>query len=185
MVVANMVLPASTTILETELHLQLPVPLDHLVFLCVRYKYIILFFLSLFLNLIVEHMKGQAMCTFYNTYGTCKYGLGCKFDHPVMNYYNYTDPSIIFPNYQRNSPVICTPPDSTMSKSLKLTTDEGGDVTTKSKITITTTIATVDSNDANLLSEETSVAVTPQSSLQSSSSALENLLEANDQSSID
>lgn len=130
-------------------------------------------------------MKGQAMCTFYNTYGTCKYGLGCKFDHPVMNYYNYTDPSIIFPNYQRNSPVICTPPDSTMSKSLKLTTDEGGDVTTKSKITITTTIATVDSNDANLLSEETSVAVTPQSSLQSSSSALENLLEANDQSSID
>ncbi|KAL7592205.1 hypothetical protein Lser_V15G34789 [Lactuca serriola] len=33
---------------------------------------------------------GQPVCSYYSLYGICKYGPGCKYDHPVMVYsYNY------------------------------------------------------------------------------------------------
>lgn len=35
-------------------------------------------------------IQGQPVCSYYSLYGICKYGPGCKYDHPVMVYsYNY------------------------------------------------------------------------------------------------
>lgn len=35
-------------------------------------------------------MQGQPICSYYMLYGICKYGPGCKYDHPLMVYtYNY------------------------------------------------------------------------------------------------
>lgn len=73
-------------------------------------------------------VKGQAVCGFYSSYGTCKYGLGCKFDHPLSGYYNFGAASTYPPsnssaqiNYQRNSSVISTTSDVPKSKTLNLT----------------------------------------------------------------
>lgn len=73
-------------------------------------------------------MKGQAICTFYGTYGSCKYGLGCKFDHPPMGgYYNYalppvSDPSVNLP-LQKCFSAVWIPSDAGSSKTSKVIND--------------------------------------------------------------
>ncbi|XP_078174049.1 zinc finger CCCH domain-containing protein 3-like isoform X2 [Carex rostrata] len=59
---------------------------------------------------------GQQMCSYYRMYGTCKYGPSCKYDHPVMSYYNYPvstfsvpDPYATYTD-QRNSQLLLTAP---------------------------------------------------------------------------
>ncbi|KAJ4773393.1 Zinc finger CCCH domain-containing protein 3 [Rhynchospora pubera] len=58
---------------------------------------------------------GQPICSHYSSYGTCKYGPSCKYDHPV--YYNYPIPAYQLPDPyaaayadQRNSQLILTTP---------------------------------------------------------------------------
>lgn len=72
-------------------------------------------------------MKGETICTFYTNYGTCKYGTACKYDHPVMGYYNYTtlpsfsypQPPAVFPN-ARISQVMWTSSDDSSSNTMKV-----------------------------------------------------------------
>lgn len=54
--------------------------------------------------------QGQAVCSYYNMYGICKYGPTCRFDHPfVAQPYNYSvslpamlDPTFL--SYPRSFP---------------------------------------------------------------------------------
>lgn len=56
-------------------------------------------------------MQGHPVCSFYTTYGSCRFGSSCKFDHPVISYYDYTLPEISAPHHfppfpsQRNTPL--------------------------------------------------------------------------------
>lgn len=52
-----------------------------------------LIFYNYLMAFILFGYKGMAACTFYNTYGSCKYGSACKYDHPFMGYYNYNLPA--------------------------------------------------------------------------------------------
>ncbi|KAJ8649201.1 hypothetical protein MRB53_002224 [Persea americana] len=68
---------------------------------------------------------GQAICTSYGMYGICKYGSACKYDHPVSGYYSYSLPLLSIPDqtfiaYYSNSPVTCSPSETSPSKSLNL-----------------------------------------------------------------
>lgn len=70
--------------------------------------------------------KGQPVCTFYSTHGSCKYGATCKFDHPFMGYYSYTlpafsvlDPPVLFPS-RRNSPAVWMLAEDSNSKTVRL-----------------------------------------------------------------
>ncbi|RRT63182.1 hypothetical protein B296_00019178 [Ensete ventricosum] len=75
----------------------------------------------------VSIQKGQPLCTFYTTYGSCKYGTTCKFDHPLVGYYGYSlqpfaaypDPSALLPG-QRSSKVTRTSAEDSSSKASKL-----------------------------------------------------------------
>lgn len=61
----------------------------------------------------------------YSMFGSCRYGSACKYDHPLMGYYNYAvptlsvpDPSAFFPLSQRNLLQVTSA--STTETSLKL-----------------------------------------------------------------
>lgn len=41
--------------------------------------------------------QGQPVCSFYTTYGSCKFGTACRYDHPLVGYYGYTLPSFSYP----------------------------------------------------------------------------------------
>lgn len=82
-------------------------------------------FLLVLLNFLRNMLKGQAICTSYGMYGICKYGLACKYDHPLSGYYSYSLPLLSIPNqtvvpYYSNSPVTCSSSETSPSKSLNL-----------------------------------------------------------------
>lgn len=70
-------------------------------------------------------MQGQPACSYYISYGLCKYGPTCKFDHPLPGYpYNYglSYPTVFHPPlypYQSKSPVVLSS-ETSFSKSSKV-----------------------------------------------------------------
>lgn len=65
-------------------------------------------------------LKGEAICSYFRMHGVCKYGVACKFDHPITGYVPTYGFDQHFVTRQRNSSSIKNYSESSPSKSFKI-----------------------------------------------------------------